>query len=196
MMLAPTSRVVLSSLDFPTPRPDPSVLVHQEKCSEWTMTGIKSATASLSLSISGAFTMIVGKKRFYAKSIERITKNFARWRDSGLANVNELGTHWEVRCAGILCGHVTYDGNFWPHNVIGMRPWKVVDEFMAETFAVLDSHSAEYRDGVRAALEWRLLRIPRHCPHPTGTAQADAYVAGFNFGERVGQPRTDKEGKS
>lgn len=135
----------------------------------------------------GGFTMTVGsKKRFSAKSIERIVKNFCRWRDSTVNGINTIGTHWGVRTGGKLCGEVMYDGTFFPLESPNRRPWDILEDLLAERFRTNNGHSAEYMAGVRAALERRLFRSPMGCPFPVGSVQADAFVAGLEEGRRLG----------
>lgn len=64
-------------------------------------------------------------------------------------------------------------------------PAAVVDRLMAQAFdrsRHRDPRSAEYRWGVRAALDFRLLRHPLSCPFDIGTCQADAWFAGVEEG--------------
>ena len=78
--------------------------------------------------------MTVGRKRFSAKSVERIVKNFESWRDSNVNGVNTIGTHWEVRKDGKRFGEVTFDGRFRPLDSTDRPPWKMVDDAIAEGF--------------------------------------------------------------
>lgn len=137
--------------------------------------------------------MCVGTKKFAAKTIERIAGNFLRWRDRTVQDVNTIGTHWPVRCGGKLCGELTYDGRFWPADTRGRRPCDIVADMLAERFGATIAHSAEYRAGVRAALEWRLMRSPMGCPYAVGSVQADAFSAGVEEGRRIsaglGEPK-------
>jgi hypothetical protein len=57
---------------------------------------------------------------------------------------------------------------------------------MAEAFAPgREPHSAEYKAGVRAILDWRINGVPLAAPYELGTAQADAYVAGQEEGKAI-----------
>ena len=130
----------------------------------------------------GGFVMAVGKRRFSAKSVERIVKNFCRWRDSTVNGVNTIGTHWEVREGGKPFGDVMFDGTFRPLNSPDRAPWVTVDDLLTSYFKADHDHSREYMAGVRAALEWRRMRAPMGCPFPAGSAEADAFVAGREKG--------------
>lgn len=60
-----------------------------------------------------------------------------------------------------------------------------VDALMAAAFGVpRDPRSPEYKAGVRAALAFRIDGIKIRCPHPMGTAQADAFYSGVDEGRR------------
>ena len=133
----------------------------------------------------GGFVMNVGGKRFSAKSVERIVKNFESWRDSSVNTINTIGTHWEVRKDGRPFGHVIFDGRFRPLNLTDRPPWKIVTDLLAETFRTHHQHSPQYMGGVRAALEWRLMRCPMGCPFPAGSVEADAFVAGIERGIQI-----------
>ncbi len=133
----------------------------------------------------GVFVMTVGTKRFCAKSIDRIAKNFCRWRDRTVEGINTIGTHWGIRNGGKLCGELMYDGTFCPLDSSDRRPWNIVEDMLAERFRTSNGHSAEYKAGVRAALEWRLMRSPMGCPFPSGSVQADAFVAGLEEGRTL-----------
>ena len=132
-----------------------------------------------------SFTMTIGKIRFRAKSIERIVENFRRWRDSTINGTNTIGTHWSVRTGGIVCGEILYDGTYRPKDSPERPPWVIVEELLAKSFLSSNGKSQEYKAGVRARLEWQFMRSPMECPHPQGSAQADAYVAGLEEGERL-----------
>jgi hypothetical protein len=131
------------------------------------------------------FTMTVGNRRFIAKSVQRIVKNFCRWRDITVNGVNTIGTHWEVRSGGKTFGEVVFDGTFRPFSSTDRPPWSIVDDLLAENFKTDHEHSREYMAGVRAALEWRLMRSPMGCPFPAGSVEADAFVAGREKGTRI-----------
>jgi hypothetical protein len=133
----------------------------------------------------GGFVMTVGRKRFSAKSVERIVKNFESWRDSNVNSVNTIGTHWEVRKDGKRFGEVIFDGRFRPLNSTDRPPWKMVDDLLAEGFRTDHQRSPQYMAGVRAALEWRLMRSPMGCPFPAGSVEADAFVAGIERGIEI-----------
>ena len=131
------------------------------------------------------FTMTVGVKRFDAKTVDRVSKNFCRWRDRVVSGINTIGTHWYIRRGGQLCGEMTYDGRFWPRSCGTRRPFDIVDDTLAERFGPSNARSVEYRTGVRVALEWRLMRSPMGCPYPFGSVQADAFEAGLSEGLRI-----------
>ena len=49
-----------------------------------------------------------------------------------------------------------------------------------------DPRSPEYQNGALCALRYRLGEIGKiHCPHPIGTAQADAWFAGVDEGHAI-----------
>ncbi len=48
-----------------------------------------------------------------------------------------------------------------------------------------DPRSAEYKAGVRAALEFRIDGLPIRRPHVTGTAQDDAFDGGLAEGHAI-----------
>jgi hypothetical protein len=133
----------------------------------------------------GVYTMWVGPKRFDAKTIERIAKNFLRWRDLTVNGINNIGTHWPIRCDGKLCGELMYDGTFWPADTPDKRPCDVIEDMLAEGLGAGDPRSTEYRAGVRVALEWALMRSPMGGPYPPGSTQADAFAAGRDEGRRL-----------
>jgi hypothetical protein len=61
-----------------------------------------------------------------------------------------------------------------------------VDELMAEAFAPgCDPRSNEYKRGVRAMLERKINGKTIPLPYDPGTAQADAYMAGWDEGRRI-----------
>jgi hypothetical protein len=125
------------------------------------------------------------EKRFDAKTPEQISRNFLRWRDRTIQGVNTIGTHWPVRTRGRICGELMYDGSYWPANTRDPRPCDIVDDALAERFRTLSAHSDEYKAGVRAALEWRVMRAPMGCPYPLGSVYADAFVYGLEEGRRL-----------
>ena len=129
--------------------------------------------------------MAVGNKRFRAKSVQRIVRNFCRWRDMTISGINTIGTHWEVRSGGKQFGEIVFDGTFRPLNSPGRPPWNIVDDLLAEHFKTDHEHSREYMAGVRAALEWRLMRSPMGCPFSAGSVEADAFVAGREKGTKI-----------
>jgi hypothetical protein len=129
--------------------------------------------------------MLVGTRRFAAKSIDRIAGNFLRWRDRTAHGINTIGTHWPIRCGGKLCGELMYDGKFWPANTADRRPCDIVEDMLAERFVADNANSQEYRAGVRVALEWRFMRVPMGCPYSLGSVQADAFAAGLEEGRRI-----------
>lgn len=136
------------------------------------------------------FVMRVGtqkKKKFQAKTVDLLAINYRRWRDRTISMfaVNTIGTHWPVRYAGRLFGELTYDGKFWPADTPEQRPCDVVHDILAQRFTIRDTHSVEYREGVRVALEWRLMRAPMGCPYASGTVQADAFLAGIAEGRML-----------
>ena len=59
-------------------------------------------------------------------------------------------------------------------------------QIFTDAFGVArEPRSAEYKAGVRAALQWRLGETETLvCPHPLGTAQADAWLSGTDEGHR------------
>jgi hypothetical protein len=139
------------------------------------------------------FIMRIRQKKFEAKSVDLIAKNFRLWRDStfSMFGVNALGTHWPIRYAGREYGELTYDGRFWPAGTVGSRPYDVVEEILAQRFMIGDTHNTgyrenpEYRAGVRVALEWRFMRAPMGVPYPPGTDQAAAFLAGLAEGHNL-----------
>jgi len=51
-----------------------------------------------------------------------------------------------------------------------------------------DPRSTEYKEGVLAALEFRLVSTDKpRCPYPPGTASADAWFSGTDEGNRRGR---------
>lgn len=61
-----------------------------------------------------------------------------------------------------------------------------VDELMSEAFAPgRDPRSSEYKQGVRAMLERKINGTTIPLPYDLGTAQADAYMAGWDEGARI-----------
>ena len=63
---------------------------------------------------------------------------------------------------------------------------KPVDELMHKAFGVpRDPRSLEYKEGVRAVLEWRVNAVKIKSPYPMGTAQADAFYSGCDEGHRI-----------
>ncbi|MFC5550748.1 hypothetical protein [Massilia aerilata] len=48
-----------------------------------------------------------------------------------------------------------------------------------------DPRSAEYKEGVRAILVYRIKGGLTRCPYAMGTASADAYYAGTDEGHRI-----------
>lgn len=48
-----------------------------------------------------------------------------------------------------------------------------------------EPRSREYKNGVLAALRFRLNNGPIKCPYKSGTADADAYHAGIDEGHRI-----------
>ena len=139
------------------------------------------------------FIMRIGPKRFEAKSVEFIAKNFKLWRDStfSMFGANTIGTHWPIRHAGREYGELTYDGRFWPADTVGRRPYDVVEAILARRFMICETHNARYRDnpeyrvGVQVALEWRFMRAPMGTPYPPGTDQAAAFLAGLEEGHNL-----------
>lgn len=129
--------------------------------------------------------MRIGSKKFEAKTTDRISENFRRWRDQLNEPVNTIGTHWTIRRGGKRCGELTYDGQFWPADSDEERPWQIVEDVLAERFRTHQAHSREYQAGARAALEWVLMRSPMGCPYPAGSVEADAFVAGLDEGQRL-----------
>ena len=53
-----------------------------------------------------------------------------------------------------------------------------------------DPRSPEYKAGVRASLVFRLRGVPIKCPHPVGTAAADAFFSGIDEGNRIWRKET------
>lgn len=131
------------------------------------------------------YIMWVGTKRFDAKTIDRIAKNFLRWRNKTVLGINTIGTHWPVKCSGEVCGELMYDGAFWPAEAPGRRPCEVVEDVLAQRFGATNAHSPEYRAGVRVALEWTLMRSPMGCPYSSGSVEADAFASGLNEGRKL-----------
>ena len=111
-----------------------------------------------------SFTMIVGNKRFCAKTIDRIVENFCRWRDSTVNGSKPVGTHWSVRTRGKVCGDITYNGTYWPKDSPERPPWIIVEELFAKkSLSRAMGKSQEYKAGLRAALEWQYMRSPLEC---------------------------------
>jgi len=127
------------------------------------------------------------RKKFEAKSVALIAKNFLQWRNRtfSMFGVNTIGTHWPIRYGGRVVGELTYDGAFWPDGKPGRRPCDIVEDILAQRFTIGDTHSPEYRAGVRVALEWRLMRAPMGSPYESGTAQADAFILGLEEGRKL-----------
>ncbi len=134
----------------------------------------------------GSFTMYVGNRRFSAKSVERIVKNFCKWRDNTVSRVNTIGTHWQVRSGGKPVGEIMFDGTFRRLDSRDRHPGNVVDELLSEAFRADPERSKEYMAGMRAALEWQFMRSPLACPYQAGSAAADAFVAGREKGMTMG----------
>lgn len=63
---------------------------------------------------------------------------------------------------------------------------KTVDELMREAFDTpRDPRSKEYKEGVRALLDWRVNGSRVKSPYPMGTVQADAFYSGGEEGRRI-----------
>lgn len=65
---------------------------------------------------------------------------------------------------------------------------KTVDELMEEAFGPQnprDPRSEEYKAGVRTRLAFLIEGRSITCPYLTGTAQADAFFAGFDEANRI-----------
>jgi len=59
----------------------------------------------------------------------------------------------------------------------------MAERFSGEKYPGATPRSEEYKAGVRAALEYRINNRPQPpMPYPVGTAQADAYFAGQDYG--------------
>jgi hypothetical protein len=69
-----------------------------------------------------------------------------------------------------------------------------VDELMKCAFDVpRDLRSAEYKQGVRDTLIFRIEGDQMVMPYKIGTAQCDAYFAGREEGHRIWRARQDKQ---
>ena len=65
-------------------------------------------------------------------------------------------------------------------------PPSTVESLKAVAFAPgREMHSAEYKAGVRAILDWRINGAPLTVPYALGTAQADANFAGQEEGKAI-----------
>lgn len=63
---------------------------------------------------------------------------------------------------------------------------KTVDELMREEFDTpRDPRSKEYKEGVRAMLDWRVNGIRVKSPYSMGTVHADAFCSGCEEGHRI-----------
>jgi hypothetical protein len=63
---------------------------------------------------------------------------------------------------------------------------KTVDELMQEAFDTpRDPRSKEYKEGVRALLDWRVSGIRVKSPYQMGTVHADAFYSGCDEGHRI-----------
>lgn len=79
---------------------------------------------------------------------------------------------------------VTADQDRTAHNL--------VEELFAAAFDIArDTRSPEYKAGVRAALEYRVNGVRIHCPHPSGSAQFDAFYAGIGEGHNIWRAYTE-----
>jgi hypothetical protein len=70
----------------------------------------------------------------------------------------------------------------------------LVDQLFNAAFNMpRDPRSAEYKAGVRAVLRYRAMGECIRCPHPMGTAQADAFYSGTDEGHRIWRAHVDAE---
>ncbi len=71
----------------------------------------------------------------------------------------------------------------------------IAGEILRAAFAApRDPRSPEYKDGVLAALGYRLGESAHvRCPYPAGTAQADAFFAGTDEGHRLAREHLDQQ---
>lgn len=60
---------------------------------------------------------------------------------------------------------------------------KLLDALMAAIFPLAGLRSAEYQRGSRDSLTHKLTGRDRRFPYAIGTAQADAYLAGYEYGK-------------
>lgn len=58
-----------------------------------------------------------------------------------------------------------------------------------------DPRSAEYKEGVRAALAYRVNGARIHCPYPAGSAQFDAFYAGIAEGHAIWRAHQEAQEK-
>jgi hypothetical protein len=67
-----------------------------------------------------------------------------------------------------------------------VNPHAKVEALMRQAFGLpRDPRSAEYKAGVRSALEFRLVRQPLVSPYKQGTAGSDAFYSGVDEGNAI-----------
>jgi hypothetical protein len=67
--------------------------------------------------------------------------------------------------------------------------------FKAAFDTARDPRSAEYKEGVRAALNYRVNGKHIHHPYPATSAQSDAFHAGTAEGHAIWRAHQEKQGK-
>jgi hypothetical protein len=67
--------------------------------------------------------------------------------------------------------------------------------FKAAFDTARDPRSAEYKEGVRAALNYRINGVHTRCPYPAASAQSDAFYAGITEGHSIWRAHQEKQGK-
>jgi len=78
------------------------------------------------------------------------------------------------------------------NNAAKPREANLVDRLFDAAFNIArDPRSAEYKAGARSVLNYRYKGAGIRCPHPMGTAQADAFYAGVDEGHRIWRAHAD-----
>lgn len=79
----------------------------------------------------------------------------------------------------------------------GQKPVNVAELLFKAAFDVpRDPRSAEYKEGVRACLAYRVTGARLRSPYPMGTVQADAFYAGVDEGNQLWRAHRELEKRS